>query len=1143
MTEPRLTSLLDQIVERSGLEPHQGHRLYAYRISREESEALRDAIRGALQWRVALKREDAAAFCLFAAEWFRRFHREGPWKWDTILVDGLGLDGDRALTFRRELDEVTRQGMAWWGQAVIRTPSSHRYLTTIACQGGLPLQVLRNHGATLRRYFRDVLRQYEKYRDLSAVSLAEELDYVLAPTLCQDVVYELTGTLIEAISNLRRQSLEADNAGVDRMEYLDQKKPEWRRLLPLQLDDAIAKELIQGLLAERFEEAESPQLAVETSLAKQQGEWTIVRRWKPSRSFTEAQLAAQLGIPPESLPPRFQLCLAAEGRRVAAATVARMMENQIFRLQPMPHSALAGPESLGRVRLLAVAGTRDLAAIDPAGGDVLPESPWVFEAQEPYRLLGVGSLTTRRPTVLVAVPPSTPWHDQSCVPIGTLSGNHRTILRVEGNARFFADGELTAAIRTSGEAEDGRTFDLFGPRCTLGPGGSEVWLGPPSVQERLCDETATRVKSTEFFWRPASGGTWRLVSGQSLGDVILRVFRDGEVLFQSRETILPETTRFRLLLGPGREQGRLRFDGVGDVQVHVGDHAGVTASVHNEGQAVEVRVAYSDERPSHLDLRMTFPGGAIAHVKAACPAPSIAVVDAAGRPWPKNLSIPVNELDGLRLQVITAQPGKLFVCDDMGRALARVAAGSGTDQAFELPLSLIQSQVVGLLARSADPDGSVLLLVEQHTRSAQRLEQIRVSRYVGSLECTSDAAASLSDQGAGDATQPRDRPVLIGVRALTMDALGARVERLGLEARPLGRPDDTPPADIIESLAPGKWRFHRELCTPGPWLVTAWLDERTCLRPMRVTVRGQDLPSIEPAATAPEQQFEAVLCMHDDGERRQAWDVFVGVLASDLSHPGWAPMLSLVDACRRLPVTTFEAVAALTRCAEAVAYLGILRPDDMWLWDRLQHLPFLWALVPVRAWVTAARRYVDHLRSSLSTAGLAEAQTRQMLEDCLKGFLGQGALRCPAIDCVAACLRLLCRDYLPVPAACSSDWRLLPNQKSALTKEIEHLRTRLVSEHDGDRWPTPQLWVPVGIQAYVNAVALYASQGYQNDVLRAPILAAACAVLDLPVDRDTIAKLQELRGFDPTWFDEAQVRAMFIMAGHRLSEDCRCFDT
>ena len=68
-------------------------------------------------------------------------------------------------------------------------------------------------------------------------------------------------------------------------------------------------------------------------------------------------------------------------------------------------------------------------------------------------------------------------------------------------------------------------------------------------------------------------------------------------------------------------------------------------------------------------------------------------------------------------------------------------------------------------------------------------------------------------------------------------------------------------------------------------------------------------------------------------------------------------------------------------------------------------------------------------------------------------------------------------------------------------------------------------------------------EGYQNDVLRPRSWQPLAPFLICPSTAMTIAKLQELRGFDPTWFDETQVRAMFIMAGQRLSEDCRCFDT
>ena len=73
-------------------------------------------------------------------------------------------------------------------------------------------------------------------------------------------------------------------------------------------------------------------------------------------------------------------------------------------------------------------------------------------------------------------------------------------------------------------------------------------------------------------------------------------------------------------------------------------------------------------------------------------------------------------------------------------------------------------------------------------------------------------------------------------------------------------------------------------------------------------------------------------------------------------------MRALLDACRFLPITTFEAVAALTRNPEAIAQVAIQRSTDAWLWDRLQQLPFLWACVPIRAWVVAASRYAEFLR-------------------------------------------------------------------------------------------------------------------------------------------------------------------------------------
>ena len=191
--------ILTRIIARSGLNPSDGHPLYAYRTTEEELQELRESLHVVFQVRADLTRVEAATFCLFAAEWFRRNHREGGWTYKTIF-EGLNINPWREEQIRQNIAGIVVPGMAWWGHAVLRTEWSRRYLATIVCQGGLPLQVLCREQANLRHYFREVLRQHEWYPSESAVNIAQQCDYILPLVLRNEIVYELTAGLITAVA-------------------------------------------------------------------------------------------------------------------------------------------------------------------------------------------------------------------------------------------------------------------------------------------------------------------------------------------------------------------------------------------------------------------------------------------------------------------------------------------------------------------------------------------------------------------------------------------------------------------------------------------------------------------------------------------------------------------------------------------------------------------------------------------------------------------------------------------------------------------------------------------------------------------------------------------------------------------------------
>jgi len=289
-------------------QPGSSRPLYSYRCEDVEFERLGDLLRTQTRAPVGyydrISRSDAALFCLYAAEWWRRMHEGGAWSWSGIL-DGVGW----SETPWARLYEVVEEGLGYWRRPLLRAGARRVFLMTLACEGGLPLHLVRHQGTALRRYLLAVLEEFQLHRSTnpSPHELAARAARLLPQTLRQDVVYQLSAQLIDEIWKLQRVV-----AGVPApIQELDRVDPGWRDRLPLLVSNDIAHALLNPLIEEaaKLARGRSCGLRMERGLRRVGERWVLGAETVVPTAISEEQLAPLFGAEAAQLPTRFDLYL------------------------------------------------------------------------------------------------------------------------------------------------------------------------------------------------------------------------------------------------------------------------------------------------------------------------------------------------------------------------------------------------------------------------------------------------------------------------------------------------------------------------------------------------------------------------------------------------------------------------------------------------------------------------------------------------------------------------------------------------------------------------------------------------------------------------------------------------------------------
>jgi len=261
-----------------------GRPLYAYKCDDKKYGELKGLCQQLLflDEKGKLARRIPQIFCLYAAETFCREHDGGVWSWDTVFKP-LGIDTPPQPVIANWVEK----GLDWWcRELILGQNGDRRLLTTIACEGGLPLQLLQKDNAAINQFFRAVLESYHA-QGCGGLEMAETLSryqaYRLPVSLRQPVVFHLGAELIAAVVELQREIGSVQNP----VAALDEKIPDWRNRLPLRLEEQTAETLFKGLVKRSSElvRAAKSRLRWRGKLRQTATGWRVENVWnyrKPS---------------------------------------------------------------------------------------------------------------------------------------------------------------------------------------------------------------------------------------------------------------------------------------------------------------------------------------------------------------------------------------------------------------------------------------------------------------------------------------------------------------------------------------------------------------------------------------------------------------------------------------------------------------------------------------------------------------------------------------------------------------------------------------------------------------------------------------------------------------------------------------------
>lgn len=1095
-----------------------GRPLYAYKCGDKKYAELRDLARenivSAFVGKSAL--QIGPIFCLYAAETFCREHAEGAWTWETVFRP---LDMDAPV--HKYIHSWVERGLDWWRRPLIRgSNDGRRFLTSIACEGGLPLRLLRKENANLRLYFRAVLENYHASGfggTEVAEAIARQHTHRLPPSLRQDVVFHLGGELIAAVSELQRQIGEDAKP----IAALDVQIPDWRRRFPLRLEEETAEALFGALIRRSGElsREEKSRLRWVTRLVERGNEWVLEKELEFPERVRSTQISNWIGQS-NVANPRLRLILrkAASVEVIAWLTVTQgANENALYRREWLGRGGvkLSGCAVTEPHQIFLQDGQKEYP-LSVQDGDPWGSLPWIFtKKQSTQELIGLsqGSAHTRNNEAWVVAESALSYQTTdgaTCEQAGVLNFLPRVVYRVSGSVEFVTLELDRYRIDCGAERDTDETFALEGKTLTEALNQRPLYLRLPRILTIQADGKKEFATGRLQWRRIGGGGTWQDNNSTCKGRVWLRlVDLRGIERFRRQLDVLPSSFRIERNMGTDRQPGIYSLYGLDDAQVEL---ASQNITIHNDHDWI--RLECPSLPGSDLPILVTnlhWPDQGSVELQLPYPQRG-AAFQLGGRSLRKDDRIPLGRLGGAQV-LLQNQVGAGRYWLDGQLITSEAWGGNGRSLMFrdrlpplengrrQVSLSPWLDRIGTLLASNQELEAKVRL--EICANHGECVARIYVSRFDAFLEPNRDAYR-------------------VAISGDPLERLGDGWDvRVKLEMFPLWAPGSVPIELPLNPEHHACWSIPLGL-EPGPWWIVGRDGDWARFRPLMWMVNPSD---VNQATGEIDKELAAAIREADAEQRSRRIDAVLIALGENPDHPDWPELMEFIRLAREFPPSSLDVLNRLVAYPQTLA-LGLLKADDSLFdcaWNLAEQMPFSWSMLPVKTWLNAARLHVQCLRDALG-----EIDTNgEITFTQFQGFRERAAARREYWRPLGDWLQ---EQLFPERPMQGGELKLARQNRTFMEEQIRFAESELQRRHDADeQWPqSSEAYKVTNDEKFPAAYRFTRLETYFRPVRFAPFVAAhVCLHGIIPTDA-LIYELRLIRAFDAEWFDRAYAIALTL---------------